>query len=291
MSDKKMKSEDRGYYYPEDNSLVDEGALVDIDNLSEKIIQASELNPELWLTIQQKYRIDWIYNSNAIEGSTLTRGETHHLLMEGRTAEGKPYEDHQDAINHNDAVDLLYGYIKDDAIVTEGMLKEFNSLLLLGVKFTSAKDQFGNEFKKPARPGQYKSLPNHVLKPDGDIHHYVDPLQVTSQMEELVEWLEKKAATVHPVIVAAMAHYHFVRIHPFDDGNGRGARILMNYILVRSGFSPAIVKNEKRSKYLDTLNEANNGNYKEFVGFIVQTIYETLRDVYSDIVTRPLSGR
>ena len=133
---------------------------------------------DLWATIQEKLSILWTYNSNAIEGSTLTQEETTFFLKNGFTVEGKPFRDFIDARNHHDAIELLYGMVKGERPVTEGLIKEFNALLLSGVKSTSAIDEAGNKINKPATPGEYKKNPNHVLQNDGTIHKYVDPLQV-----------------------------------------------------------------------------------------------------------------
>jgi len=143
-----------------------------IAQLQSQINAQKPLQPTLWATIQEKLRIEWTYNSNAIEGSTLTRGETLFFLKEGLTVEGKPFKDFLDARNHAEAIDYLYQVIKDELPVSQGLIKELNALLLLGVTYTEAISETGEKVKKPATPGQYKRLPNHVLQADGTIHHY-----------------------------------------------------------------------------------------------------------------------
>ncbi|MDI6791752.1 MAG: hypothetical protein QME81_02630 [bacterium] len=150
-----------------------------IDDLQLQINEQISLQPELWLTIQEKLRLDWTYNSNAIEGSILTRGETFFFLQEGLTVEGKPFKDFLDARNHAEAIDYLYQVIKDERPISQGLIKELNAFLLSGVTHTEAISQTGEKIKKPATPGEYKQRPNHVLQPDGTIHYYTDPLQVT----------------------------------------------------------------------------------------------------------------
>jgi len=229
-----------------------------IDELQSQIEAQKPLQPELWATIQQKLRVDWTYDSNAIEGSTLTRAETLFFLQEGLTVEGKPFKDFLDARNHAEAIDFLYQVIRDERPITQGLIKEINALLLSGVNYTDAVSETGEKVKKPATPGQYKRLPNHVLQADGTIHHYTEPLQVVDEMERLCQWIQDQLATQHPLITAAAAHYNMVRIHPFDDGNGRGARILMNLILIKKAYPPAIM--EEQRQYFATLSQADKGD-------------------------------
>ena len=160
--------------------------LMVVDNLRQQLdayrpVKAKE---HLWSVLQEKLRAEWTYHSNAIEGSTLTLGETIFFLQYGLTVEGKPFKDFLDARNHADAIDLLFDFVRDDRPLSELLLKELNSLLLLGVTYTKAIDQFGNPSRKPATPGQYKQLPNTVLRPDGLIHEYVDPLWVVEPNDE-----------------------------------------------------------------------------------------------------------
>ncbi|MBL4660014.1 MAG: Fic family protein, partial [Alcanivoracaceae bacterium] len=227
------------------------------DNLNKQINSLKANNPELWDTILQKLKIDWTYNSNSIEGSTLTRGETHFFLTEGLTVEGKPFKDYVDTQNHANAIDWLQEIVTDKRQISEGLIKELNALLLYGIDFTPATNSLGQIVNKKATPGQYKIQPNHVLLPNGDIHYYVEPLQVQTQMQELVEWLNTNMDNIHPIALASILHYNLVRIHSFDDGNGRGARILMNLVLMKKGFFPAVTKTERKRKYLDAIHQAD----------------------------------
>lgn len=257
------------------------------DELKAEIDQQKPLSVGVWETVQEKLRVDWTYNSNAIEGSTLTRGETLFFLQEGLTVEGKPLQDFMDAKNHHEAIEFLYEVIKNERPVSEGLIKEINALLLKGVTHTLAKDQFGNKTNKVATPGQYKKLPNHVQLADGALHRYVEPEQVGPQMRELVDWLNKNSGSLHPAVVGAIAHYNLVRIHPFDDGNGRGARILMNLILIKNGFPPAVIKNEQRRLYLDTLAQADEDSLTPFINFTTESLVATQQIMVSDLKLNP----
>lgn len=265
-------------FYPEVLSeLAPKFALA--DTLRNQIDGLKDANPSLWETIVNRLRTDWTYHSNGIEGSTLSRGETHFFLSEGLTAQGKPFKDFLDAQNHAEAIDMLYDVVANKQGITESFIKEVNALLLRGVEFTPAKNARGQHVHKKANPGIYKIEPNHVEQPDGNIHHYIEPIHVKDNMEALVKWVNDSINRIHPIHVAAVAHYNMVRIHPFDDGNGRGARILMNLILMHKGYFPAVVRLETKPAYLEALTQADKGNLMPFVGFIADTLITTKQSV------------
>jgi Fic family protein len=156
---------------------------------------------------------------------------------------------------------------------------------LSGIKYTPAIDETGQKVRKPTTPGKYKVLPNHVLRTDGIIHFYTDPIHVTDEMEVLCRWIKEKTENIHPLIVSAIAHYNMVRIHPFDDGNGRGARILMNLILIKKSYPVAIIKNENRRKYLTTLNHADKGDIYPFLKFIADSLIDTEKIIIEELLS------
>lgn len=254
-----------------------------IDDFKIQIDNKKSLPSEYWSAIQEKLRIDWTYNSNAIEGSSLSRGETLFFLKEGLTVEGKPFKDFLDARNHAEAVDWLYGMIKDKRSISQGLIKEINALLLSGVKYTPAINETGQKVQKPAHPGKYKLLPNHVLKTDGTIHFHTDPIHVSDEMEILCQWINENLETKHPVVISSIAHYNMVRIHPFDDGNGRGARILMNLILIKKGYPIAIIKNENRRSYLTSLNKSDNGDIFPFIKMVANSLIDTQKNILDEL--------
>lgn len=254
-----------------------------VDQQKAEIDHHKSLRKDIWATLQKKLKVDWTYDSNAIEGSTLTRGETGFFLEYGLTVEGKPFKDFLDARNHAEAIDYLYAIIKEERPLTQGVIKEFNALLLSGVTTTPAVNQEGKRIEKPARPGEYKTLPNHVLQPDGTMFYYVEPLQVPGEMAQLIQWIHRHTDLHHPAVVGAVAHYNLVRIHPFDDGNGRVSRLLMNLILIQKRFSPAIVRMEQRRNYLDGLKAADQGDLNPFIEFILKSLQETQTLLLQDL--------
>ena len=258
-----------------------------------------EINSDLRQHIHEKLRAEWTYNSNAIEGSKLTLGDTIFFLREGLTVQGKPFKDFLDTKNHVEAIDYLYEIIQDkERMIDPTLIKQTNAVLLKGVETLSAVDPSGSHVKRTIYPGHYKKHPNHVLTMSGDIHHYVEPSDVAPQMDDLFDWINEKLTdkSMHPLIIAAAGHYNLVRIHPFDDGNGRTARILMNLILLKSNFSVAIVRNEERHQYLTLLNQVDKtGELESFIRFIGESLIMTQETIlsqikqngYSDYPTKP----
>jgi len=253
--------------------------LNEITTIQKKIKSFRPLNKELQQTLQEKLRIEWTYNSNAIEGNTLTLGETAFFLREGLTSEGKPLKDYLEAKNHAEAIDYLKDIVKRKRNLTESLIKELHALLMKDIEFTYAKGANGQIIKKPLYPGKYKMRPNHVLTLSGKIHYYTDPVHVHDEMEKLLKWFhsEKK---LHIIQKAAIFHYRFAAIHPFDDGNGRLGRLLMNLIIMQRGFAPCIIKNEHRRLYLGALEESDiTKDYTPFVKFICDELLTTLNTI------------
>ncbi|WP_319779595.1 Fic family protein [Maridesulfovibrio sp.] len=266
------------YILPDSAELTT--SLAENDRLQKIIDKKRPLEGDLWDVIQFKLKVDWTYNSNAIEGSTLSPSETLFFLREGLTVKGKPLKDFLDARNHSEAVDLLQDTIKDERPLSVGFMKEINALILNGVSYTAAQTPDGQSTKKKAHVGEYKKHPNHVLTPSGEIHTYVEPEQVAAEMDYLFEWIgEQEQKQTHPLITASIAHYNFVRIHPFDDGNGRGARLLMNLILMKNGYLPAVINNENRQDYIESLHQADKGELAPFCVFVSQSLRETQESV------------
>jgi Fic family protein len=271
-------------YYNFNEKLSEiQDSLILADDLKYRIDNEKTSKKEAWIAIQEKLRIDWTHDSNAIEGSSLTRGETLFFLKEGLTVEGKPFKDFLDARNHAEAIDWLYEIIKERRPVSQGLVKEMNALLLSGVKYTLAINEYGQKVQKPANPGKYKILPNHVLKTDRTIHFYTEPIHVADEMEILCRWINENIESRHPLIVASIAHYNMVRIHPFDDGNGRGARILMNLILIKKGYPVAIIKSQNRRKYLAVLDQADKGDIEAFLKFMADSLIETENAILEEL--------
>ncbi|MGF7184920.1 Fic family protein [Desulfitispora alkaliphila] len=237
----------------------------EIDKLKNEIDCHRPLSPEIMEIVDQKYKIEWTYNSNAIEGNTLTLQETAFFLQHGLTSKGKTLKEYLEVQNHSDAIDFIKDIVKDNREITEGLIKEIHALLLKGIDFVMVGPS-DNKVKKKINPGRYKTEPNHVITMNGEIHKYCDPVKVPGEMKNLVQFIN--TSEKHPIEIAAIAHHQFVAIHPFDDGNGRVARILMNIILMKHGFLPVVIKNENREDYYRALMEADRGDLSKFISLI-----------------------
>lgn len=256
----------------------------EIEGLKEELDSLRPLPSDTEGRIFQKLRIDWNYHSNAIEGNQLTRGETIQLLMQGITAKGKPFRDHLDIKGHNDAIDLMFSIIKDERPISEIDIKQINQMLLKEPYDSIVINSDGLKLTRKIIPGQYKSQPNHVRTISGAIHYYAEPQEVPILIKELVDWLnlELNQMKTHPFIIASILHHKFVAIHPFDDGNGRIARILMNLILIKFGYTVLVLKNENKLEYYGALEVADDGSYEELLNLLGEELKNSLKIYLSE---------
>ena len=249
-----------------------------VDGLKNELDELRPLPPEVVAQIAQKIRIELNYHSNAIEGNTLTLGETRNLILHGLTAHGKPMRDHLDIEGHDDAVKAIEDAVRKK-VLNGVFIRNLHRVLLKEPYEMNAITSDGNRTTRLISIGQYKTAPNNVRTTTGEIHYYTPPEQVSSEMSDLIDWYrDQEDHGEHPIIVAATFHYQFVRIHPFDDGNGRMARLLMNLILIRNGYTLAIVDAENRSRYIQEIEDvAKTENLSRFIEFIASCCEYTLR--------------
>ena len=250
--------------------------LAQIDSLKAELDKLRPLKGEVEHRIMQKFRLDWNYHSNAIEGNSLTLGETRAFLLEGLTADGKPLKDHLDIKGHDELISFLQLYIQRNEKLTEAAVREMHKILLKEPYDVDAMTADGRVVRRKVRLGEYKTEPNCVRMNSGEIHTYVQPEDVPAKMDELIQWHRGQEAKgdLHPLLHAALLHYKFVEIHPFDDGNGRMARILMNLILMRSGFPPVVIKLQEREPYIAALRRADAGETEGIVSFVGKCVVE-----------------
>lgn len=240
-------------------------------------------NANLAKSIQNKLRFLWTYNSNAIEGNKLSLGDTIFFLQEGLTVSGKLLKDFLETKNHSDVVEYLYDATKNDVKIDAHLLRSINAFLLSGIDYIPGLDAQKNYVEKKLKAGEYKTEPNYVIQSDSTLCEYVEPFLVSMQIDDLFSWLKTNPNDYHSVILAAITHYNLVRIHPFQDGNGRCARILMNLVLMKDRYYPAIIETKKRDVYLDTLREGDKGDLVPFVNFVAESLESTQEIVLSEI--------
>ncbi|HEV7402980.1 MAG TPA: Fic family protein [Chthoniobacteraceae bacterium] len=226
----------------------------------------------------QKFRLWWTYHSNAIEGNSLTQGETETFLMEGLTAKGKPLKDHLDLRGHSNAINYLLGLVRDQEVLTEAAIRKLHEILLIEPYRVQAITPDGLPTMKTIGIGCYKSQPNHVRTPTGETHFYATPEETPAKMHDLMTWyrVELKRGMMHRVEIAARYHHRFTAIHPFDDGNGRMSRLLMNLILMQAGYPPAVIRIGERSQYLAALRRADADEEEDFLELIGAHVVESL---------------
>ncbi len=249
-----------------------------VDEVKREIDALRPFDPETEQSIERKLRIDWTYNSNAIEGNQVSRGETQLFLEHGLTAKGKPFKDYLDIRGHDEAVRFLKDLVSRKEPLTEAVVRELHKILLVESYEIPAETLDGAKSTKLVKLGEYKTLPNHVKLADGSIHRYSTPEETPAHMGDLMEWYRTQlnSAELHPVIIAALFHHRFTAIHPFDDGNGRMARLLMNLILMQHHLPPAVFRAAKRSEYLFALHQADVGEQSEIIKQVADEVIRSL---------------
>ena len=216
-----------------------------IDIKKQKLDSLRPLTNEQTRNLKKVYDVDMTYHSNAIEGNTLTYSETKLILEEGITINGKSMNEHLEVINHKEALEFIEELVKfPTSKIQESDILNIHSLILKSINSKEA--------------GKYRTQPVGVRKSNGEIYHFTDPLLVKEKMEEFIQWLQT-SKNLHPVQRASEAHYRFVSIHPFIDGNGRTARLIMNLVLIQNGYVPSIIRIEDRSEYIQSIEKAQSG--------------------------------
>lgn len=242
--------------------------LEQIDQLKTELDSYRPLPPSAVRNLEQFYRVEWTYNSNAIEGNTLTLLETKIVLEHGLTIGGKKLREHFEIINHAEAIDYLQDLVQQGQELTPYIIKSLHQLVLKNI----ADDAGSYRMVNVRISGSQHVPPHYTLLPE--------------QMEQLMEWYQEQKESMHPVRLAAAFHFKFVYIHPFSDGNGRTARLLMNFILMMNGYPPAIVKAEDsaRLRYYETLEEASiKGHLQPFEQLIMDCTAESLQAYISAV--------
>lgn len=218
-------------------------------------------------SLRDKLLLEWTYNTNAIEGNTLTINETK-VVLEGITVGGKTMREHLEVINHRDAITFVEEIVKNQESLTEWQMKNIHRLILKGID-----DEYAGVYR------------DQKVLISGAKHTPPDPLLIQEQMEQLIDWYKKEAKQLHPITRGAMLHVNFVGIHPFIDGNGRTARLLVNLELMKEGFPPIVIKVENRLDYYKALDKAHTEkDYNDFIR-LVKVEAEDSIDLYLKTVS------
>ena len=223
--------------------------LNEVDVLKEQLSILRPLPEEALKKIQDALDIEYTYESNRIEGNTLTLQETALVVNEGVTISGKSMREHLEAINHTEAISSIKDIAKQDIEISERTIKEIHALILHGIDRENA--------------GRYRTVPVMI---SGSTHMPPQPYLIEKQMEDfMLRFRQMEEEKVHPVLVAAYLHDELVRIHPFIDGNGRTSRLLMNLYLLRNGYVIITLKgsNDAKINYYKALEKSHTEHLTE----------------------------
>lgn len=232
------------------------------DRLFEKkqILQSSRPLPTIALQkIKESLSIEWTYNSNSIEGNTLSLRETQMVIQEGITIKGKSLREHFETHNHDKAIDYLYSIVNDKYILRSIDILELHRLVLRSIE---------DDFAGRIRNGGVRISGANFTPPNAS--------KVSNLLDDLIHFVNTNPLSLNTIELATVFHHKLVWIHPFFDGNGRTVRLAMNLLLMRCGFPPAIILKNDRKKYYEALNQANNGNYQKLTLLMSQALERTL---------------
>ena len=251
-----------------------------IQGLYEEWSSLQPLSRENGERLWEKIRLDWNYDSNRIEGNTLTYSETELLLVHGRVEGGHPIRDYEEMSAHNIGIEKVREFAEDkEYCLTEADIRSLNLIILKEPFWKEATTPDGQPTRKQIFPGRYKNQPNHVRTATGKIFKFALPEETPVKMRELMEWFRENAES-HPASIAsflAELHHRFILIHPFDDGNGRIVRLWINYALMRFGYPPVVIKSEDREGYIAAIQKADTGNIEALAVYLGKSLISWLK--------------
>ena len=252
-------------------SMRDLSGLEEVNKLKAWLDSFRPLSPVIVEELKKLYDVQFTYNSNAIEGNTLTQSETELVLSKGITVGGKTLQEHLEVIGHKEAIDYVESLSEQQQSLGEWEIKQIHNLILRKIA--------------PEEAGRYRQLD---VKAAGTNYLYPAHYLIPQLMADFIDWLNSESArNLHPVEYAATAHYRFVSIHPFRDGNGRTGRLLMNLLLLRSGYPIVIISNERRNDYINAIayGQSNNDELDGLINLVLSATRSSLIETLSLIVT------
>ncbi len=243
--------------------MMDE-LLTSIAAKKQRLDELRPLAPLALANLEHYYDIELTYTSNAIEGNTLSPVETTLVIEKGITVAGKPLKDHLEALDHYDAIRYVRELARENTPLTESDVRNLHKLVV--------------QRSTPEIAGQYATLPRYV-RTETDRHTFPTPAEIPALMGDFAAWLGTAPNTPD---TAFTAHRRLVDIHPFNDGNGRTARLLMNLMLIRGGYPPIAIRPEDRLEYIRSLQQEQAGHgAKSFNALLYRRLDETLGEYLS----------
>jgi Fic family protein len=235
----------------------------DFRNIDEQKARLDALRPlprHTLASLREHVMLEWTYQSNAIEGNTLTLQETK-VVLEGITVGGKSLREHLEAINHREAIRYVENMVSEKLPLSQHALLDIHDLVLKGID--------------PNQAGRYRQQNVMISGASTTPPHF---MRVREEIATLLDWRNSdEAQTLHPVEREAITHANFERIHPFIDGNGRTGRLLLNLELMKQGYPPAIIKKEERQDYYHALDVAAlDKNYAPITELVAGAVARTL---------------
>lgn len=218
------------------------------------------LKPEDESRLKRKFMLEFNYNSNHIEGNTLTYGQTELLLLFGKVVNEASMKDLEEMKAHNVCLKMIQEEAADAHMpLTETFIRQLHHTLLREDYTLYRQLPDGTTTSYVIHAGIYKTRPNSVITVTGERFEYASPEETPALMTDLVEWYnaEEQKGEMSPIELATVLHYRYIRIHPFEDGNGRMARLLVNYILTRHHYPMIVVKSHDKDRYLTALNRCD----------------------------------
>lgn len=239
--------------------------LRELERARDWLVAMRPLPSDVLEELRHRYEVRFTYHSTAIEGNTLTQSETQIVLEKGVTIGGKPLRDHLEAIGHKEALDFVTDLAHGNEPLGERQIREIHSLVMKG--------QDG---------GAYRQLD---VKAAGTDFIYPSWMHIGPHMAEFAQWIEEPH-DLTPIEFATETHLRFVTIHPFRDGNGRVGRLLMNLLLIRSGYPIAVIPVERRVEYIDALSKAQtHGSINQLLHLVMDAVEASLRDSLATCMT------
>ena len=266
-----------------------------IDNLYKEWLALRPVKEELRQRLDQKFMLEFNYNSNHIEGNTLTYGQTELLLLFGRVVGEAKMKDLEEMKAHNVCLKMTIAEAGEkDRPLTESFIRILHQTMLREDYTVYRQLPGGVNTSYVVHAGCYKTRPNSVITPTGERFEYASPEETPALMADLIQWYNQAEADgeLTPVELAALFHYRYIRIHPFEDGNGRIARLLMNFILLRHGYPMIVIRSKNKKAYLEALGKADKNvgpvpsdganatleQAQDFVNYITKQVEQTLED-------------
>jgi Fic family protein len=247
-----------------ETDIISADLLKSIEGKKRELDTLRPFSPEIVRKLNEQFTLEWTYNSNAIEGNTLTLQETDLVINRGLTIGKKSLKEHFEAINHKEGIQFLYDFVQKKKELSEDTVLEIHKIILKNISDTDA--------------GHFR---NANVMITGAVHLPPSAVKVPRLMQEFMEWYYENKSKLSIVELAGWVHYKLVYIHPFIDGNGRTSRLFMNLILMQNGYPPAVILNIDRIKYYQALKEADRERYNNYFNFIGRSVERSLGEAHT----------